>query len=191
MPDNEKLFQLDNFFRRSVSKFEFTNLKEVDDTIIVTAMQVRLFLTYDQTLRRKKERTDWYPLGYQDFADEFNREDMDYKLAHWTHDEGKPDEPYIIYLDAPAPPFDAFGVEYWECIEAGKAIRPGYSEVLTTRLGDLEDSTMELARNATRGRRNAAIRKQEKKNSDAASEYKRNSSLHFHGHAKRGSSSRR
>ncbi|KAJ3858539.1 hypothetical protein EV359DRAFT_68932 [Lentinula novae-zelandiae] len=73
-----------------------------------------------------------------------------------------------------------FGIEEWECFAPNKAVRPGYEEVLSTEYRELCSMALDQARGATRGRRKAEVRKQEKKNAAAAAEHKKTGTLHFH-----------
>ncbi|KAJ3845859.1 hypothetical protein EV368DRAFT_70380 [Lentinula lateritia] len=137
----------------------------------------------------QQKHIGYTPIGYHSFASEFNKEDLPYKFAYWDHANFH--EPIITNLNTQSPPMSIFGIEEWECFAPNKAIRPGYEEVLSTEYQELCNMALDQARGATRGRRKAEIRKQEKKNAAAAAKHKKTGTLHFHSGPKNASSSSR
>ncbi|GAW07457.1 gag-pol polyprotein [Lentinula edodes] len=175
--------------RQSHSKFALVAKNDDGDKIVFSAQQVRLYVYFDKNLRRMQKHIGYTPIGYHSFASEFNKEDLPYKFAYWDHASFH--EPTITNLNTQSPPMSIFGIEEWECFAPNKAVRPGYEEVLSTEYRELCSMALEQARGATRGRRKAEVRKQEKKNAAAAAEHKKTGTLHFHSGPKNAGSSSR
>ncbi|KIK51263.1 hypothetical protein GYMLUDRAFT_252237 [Collybiopsis luxurians FD-317 M1] len=136
-----------------------------------SSQHIHLCLNYDKALREQQTEIDWMPAGYLYFASAFNQEDLDEKLALFDPQFHSNTPHPILHLDKKSPSMSLFSIEAYECFAPGKSLL--YSEITTC------------------GHRKAEDRKSEKKVANTAANCKNNSSLHFSGGKKNGSSSRR
>ncbi|KIK56041.1 hypothetical protein GYMLUDRAFT_62302 [Collybiopsis luxurians FD-317 M1] len=193
-PHSPTMYEFQYLKRKSYSRFSTTDKVHdgyIDDFVMFSSQHIRLCLDYDKALRECQTEIDWMPAGYLYFAEAFNQEDLDEKLALFDP-QFHGDTPHpILHLDKKSPSMSLFGIEAYECFAPGKCIRPGYVEVKETELERLRETALLYSEITTRGRRKAEDRKFEKKVANAAANRKNNSSLHFSGGKKNGSSSRR
>ncbi|KAJ3846299.1 hypothetical protein EV368DRAFT_89255 [Lentinula lateritia] len=166
------------YFQR-ISELTF-QLRLIEGELVeISAQQFGAYLNHSIDIKKHRYKAGDSPIGYTDFAEAFNAEEYDRKLAYFDPNyEGKGRVP-IVNFNTKSLSKDLFDLMPYQCYAPGALTCPGYVEIPQKEYEELRTSAIAYTKTSLKGRMKAEEMKERKKLAEAAQRQKKKGGLPY------------
>ncbi|KAJ3807017.1 hypothetical protein F5876DRAFT_80102 [Lentinula aff. lateritia] len=149
------------------------------ELVEISAQQFGVYLDHSVDIKKHRYKAGDSPIGYTDFAEAFNAEEYDRKLAYFDPNYEGEGRVSILDFDTKSPSKDLFDLMPYQCYAPGVLTRPGYVEIPQKEYKELRMSAIAYTKTSLKGRMKAEEKKERKKLAEAAQRQKKKGGLPY------------